>query len=121
MAALTPTGSMQRAGWDGALGGELGEVFGHGPAEGHDGVAPLGGAVGEEGRHLGRDRVGLEALVIEPLGQRAAAQREERAIVVGRQVDAEALGQAPARSEEHTSELWSLMRNSYPVFCLKTN
>src|SRR3546814_4990037 len=28
-------------------------------------------------------------------------------------------GQAPARSEEHTSELQSLMRNSYAVFCLK--
>src|SRR3546814_3297852 len=31
---------------------------------------------------------------------------------------------APARSEEHTSELQSLMRNSYAVFCLtkkKTN
>src|SRR3546814_5904842 len=26
----------------------------------------------------------------------------------------------PARSEEHTSELQSLMRNSYAVFCLKT-
>src|SRR3546814_7423668 len=25
------------------------------------------------------------------------------------------------RSEEHTSELQSLMRNSYPVFCLKNN
>src|SRR3546814_7001351 len=25
----------------------------------------------------------------------------------------------PARSEEHTSELKSLMRNSYAVFCLK--
>src|SRR3546814_1043949 len=29
------------------------------------------------------------------------------------------LGQAPGRSEEHTSELQSLMRNSYAVFCLK--
>src|SRR3546814_5789770 len=28
--------------------------------------------------------------------------------------------QAPDRSEEHTSELQSLMRNSYAVFCLKT-
>src|SRR3546814_6705684 len=28
-------------------------------------------------------------------------------------------GQAPARSEEHTSELQSLMRISYAVFCLK--
>src|SRR3546814_10210391 len=26
---------------------------------------------------------------------------------------------APARSEEHTSELQSLMRNSYAVFCLQ--
>src|SRR3546814_9852476 len=28
-------------------------------------------------------------------------------------------GFAPARSEEHTSELQSLMRTSYAVFCLK--
>src|SRR3546814_3694104 len=28
---------------------------------------------------------------------------------------------APWRSEEHTSELQSLMRNSYAVFCLKKN
>src|SRR3546814_3677479 len=27
----------------------------------------------------------------------------------------------PNRSEEHTSELQSLMRNSYAVFCLKKN
>src|SRR3546814_6792048 len=30
-----------------------------------------------------------------------------------------ALGHCPARSEEHTSELQSLMRISYAVFCLK--
>src|SRR3546814_6528115 len=30
------------------------------------------------------------------------------------------LGALDARSEEHTSELQSLMRNSYAVFCLKT-
>src|SRR3546814_5280662 len=29
--------------------------------------------------------------------------------------------EAPARSEEHTSELQSLMRISYAVFCLKKN
>src|SRR3546814_2128917 len=29
-------------------------------------------------------------------------------------------GDSPARSEEHTSELQSLMRISYAVFCLKT-
>src|SRR3546814_5151392 len=32
-----------------------------------------------------------------------------------------ALSTIPARSEEHTSELQSLMRNSYSVFCLKKN
>src|SRR3546814_9997656 len=30
-----------------------------------------------------------------------------------------ATGSAPSRSEEHTSELQSLMRISYAVFCLK--
>src|SRR3546814_2008148 len=30
-----------------------------------------------------------------------------------------AAGKPPVRSEEHTSELQSLMRNSYAVFCLK--
>src|SRR3546814_2098355 len=29
-------------------------------------------------------------------------------------------GHGPPRSEEHTSELQSLMRNSYAVFCLNT-
>src|SRR3546814_3217671 len=29
------------------------------------------------------------------------------------------LGKSPRRSEEHTSELQSLMRTSYAVFCLK--
>src|SRR3546814_4395205 len=31
------------------------------------------------------------------------------------------IGDAPWRSEEHTSELQSLMRISYAVFCLKKN
>src|SRR3546814_7817038 len=33
--------------------------------------------------------------------------------------DERAADAAPARSEEHTSELQSLMRSSYAVFCLK--
>src|SRR3546814_3912399 len=39
----------------------------------------------------------------------------------GRSRDRHRLAQAPrgGRSEEHTSELQSLMRNSYAVFCLK--
>src|SRR3546814_4723123 len=54
-------------------------------------------------------------------GEEDAAQR-----VAERQAEAalERLGDegrlAPARSEEHTSELQSLMRISYAVFCLKT-
>src|SRR3546814_7802263 len=55
-------------------------------------------------------------------------RQEERRLVVGR-IDLRRLGvelgRLPrvtlrgARSEEHTSELQSLMRNSYAVFCLK--
>src|SRR3546814_3194383 len=36
-------------------------------------------------------------------------------------VDGEDTPAVPGRSEEHTSELQSLMRNSYAVFCLKKN
>src|SRR3546814_8978598 len=39
----------------------------------------------------------------------------------GGQVGCEQRGQQANRSEEHTSELQSLMRISYAVFCLKTN
>src|SRR3546814_397936 len=38
---------------------------------------------------------------------------------VGLEEDLAKLGDAEVRSEEHTSELQSLMRNSYAVFCLK--
>src|SRR3546814_9231339 len=41
-------------------------------------------------------------------------QDEAERIVESRVIDV-----APARSEEHTSELQSLMRHSYAVFCLK--
>src|SRR3546814_2349807 len=47
------------------------------------------------------------------------AQATGRARVVER--DIEQFGRGLARSEEHTSELQSLMRISYAVFCLKTN
>src|SRR3546814_6359501 len=42
-------------------------------------------------------------------------EAEDREKVVG------AAGEAELRSEEHTSELQSLMRISYAVFCLKKN
>src|SRR3546814_10744069 len=51
--------------------------------------------------------------------QENAQHLEEQ--VIDRQVNTEKQRRAPqpCRSEEHTSELPSLMRNSYAVFCLK--
>src|SRR3546814_2853505 len=66
----------------------------------------------EQGQNTGPER-GLR-------GDRAAAQhagqRQQR-----RQGEQQQRGEAVAvvRSEEHTSELQSLMRTSYAVFCLK--
>src|SRR3546814_8432081 len=55
---------------------------------------------------LGVDVAAQPALVL-------AAGHLRRAVAAGH------LGHAADRSEEHTSELQSLMRNSYAVFCLK--
>src|SRR3546814_3088788 len=72
-------------------------------------------------RHLGPvdlQQVGLDVTGREPL-------RVERDHVPGQPVEATSvLGdrdrlEGAVRSEEHTSELQSLMRNSYAVFCLK--
>src|SRR3546814_2929235 len=57
-----------------------------------------------------------------PLGALLARDGEQFGVVVGRQIAREAgIGGflAVPRSEEHTSELQSLMRTSYAVFCLK--
>src|SRR3546814_1040117 len=58
-------------------------------------------------RHLGhrRDVEHLEPRIAQALGKDEARLRPDRV--------------AEARSEEHTSELQSLMRISYAVFCLK--
>src|SRR3546814_7111947 len=52
-----------------------------------------------------------------------AQVRQRLAVAVGVGVDAQGqlagIGEALVRSEEHTSELQSLMRISYAVFCLK--
>src|SRR3546814_8097968 len=54
---------------------------------------------------------------IDVLGVRRRRDRRKH-----RHVDAERLvGHRTTRSEEHTSELQSLMRISYAVFCLKKN
>src|SRR3546814_8725614 len=47
------------------------------------------------------------------------AQRELGRSDLDRQLDVDILEQLEIRSEEHTSELQSLMRSSYAVFCLK--
>src|SRR3546814_2117878 len=62
--------------------------------------------------HL-RDRERLARCPIGSLGQRYLA------FVYGEGLSADGLVEASKRSEEHTSELQSLMRISYAVFCLK--
>src|SRR3546814_3849873 len=66
---------------------------------------------------VGRDMVeavGASAALVQPDGL-CRLQQRVRAVDIG--VD-KRIG-AVDRSEEHTSELQSLMRNSYAVFCLK--
>src|SRR3546814_3585526 len=54
--------------------------------------------------------------VLAPLGQAQARNRPTKA---GGEADSMGGAAATVRSEEHTSELQSLMRISYAVFCLK--
>src|SRR3546814_8120080 len=66
--------------------------------------------------------VGRTALARGRRGDRAAlvgARCGRRLAIPGRSATPAASWRAPLRSEEHTSELQSLMRNSYAVFCLK--
>src|SRR3546814_5858345 len=74
-------------------------------------VAPLGEFDAEQLRRIG-------------LGEKLAFEVEPRRQVVkgvarAREAIDAAMFAAAIRSEEHTSELQSLMRNSYAVFCLK--
>src|SRR3546814_9106825 len=70
---------------------------------GERGAEPVGGArVTHQPRFIDSDRI-MEARACRQHRQRAIGERCR----IGR------------RSEEHTSELQSLMRNSYAVFCLK--
>src|SRR3546814_6226867 len=64
------------------------------------------------GRSLVGDQIGTNAAIVGALGQfghdiRSIAQQADRNRLLA------------GRSEEHTSELQSLMRISYAVFCLK--
>src|SRR3546814_10863586 len=78
--------------------------------------------IGEPGLHvIGR----AGAIVVGPVAQRGGGEVAQRAVVdlgirrgdAGRRVGVADDG--AERSEEHTSELQSLMRISYAVFCLK--
>src|SRR3546814_4389570 len=76
---------------------------------------------GEPDRDFIRDLFELRG-VIEPAAAEFAARRrtDEQLAVMAQALDADrAIDLALARSEEHTSELQSLMRISYAVFCLK--
>src|SRR3546814_4184420 len=82
---------------------------------------------GHDRRHLTALHVGHAALRMEHedvdlLAPRNGVDRRRAGISAGRADDGDmhvTARQEPFRSEEHTSELQSLMRSSYAVFCLK--
>src|SRR3546814_1029028 len=57
--------------------------------------------------HVLRTLEPVRNMELHPRGDMVATQNEDTDLL------------RPTRSEEHTSELQSLMRNSYAVFCLK--
>src|SRR3546814_7993698 len=91
-------------------------------------VADGGGGHGRAGDRVGAQQPGdaggraeLEPASLALLSPRAWLGRDDQRglVVLSRKPSAAKLGH-PERSEEHTSELQSLMRISYFVFCLKT-
>src|SRR3546814_972209 len=60
-----------------------------------------------------------EAPAEQPAAQSAAAEAPQSESLGAGEIIVTASKRAEARSEEHTSELQSLMRISYAVFCLK--
>src|SRR3546814_2089536 len=77
-----------------------------------DGDGDRIGAIDGEGRVVWGDQ--LLAILAEPV-----LKREPGATIIADVKASQALYDRIARSEEHTSELQSLMRISYAVFCLK--
>src|SRR3546814_5225309 len=59
------------------------------------------------------------ATAAQALGSKAFRPQDLADLIEGRLIDAMQSVAARERSEEHTSELQSLMRISYAVFCLK--
>src|SRR3546814_8249167 len=62
---------------------------------------------------------GSRASDLRTISRDARARRDDRRIAPPGDADARRDEAPPPRSEEHTSELQSLMRISYAVFCLK--
>src|SRR3546814_9127288 len=67
-------------------------------------------------RHRDVEHVHIMPILLDEIGQQIAGTIDARARFLERSTDAV---DRPFRSEEHTSELQSLMRISYAVFCLK--
>src|SRR3546814_2268116 len=82
------------------------------PAIHPDAVHHLDHAIGARLDHHARP-FGVRRTVGKPGG--------EPSPIIGRHAIGEIHALCPGRSEEHTSELQSLMRISYAVFCLKQN
>src|SRR3546814_6418924 len=84
---------------------------------GGDVVAAAVGQAGERDRGGGR-RASISDRT-DPSGRRRADRPAGRGVQGAAAVGPDRRGAARIRSEEHTSELQSLMRISYAVFCLK--
>src|SRR3546814_2124056 len=65
------------------------------------------------------DHLGAGAVIVRDIGVAAANEARFEAIADYHANRVRAQSSDPGRSEEHTSELQSLMRISYAVFCLK--
>src|SRR3546814_8137491 len=76
------------------------------------------------GLEIGDDRVGgdeLPEIIAGDVIGGVAVRHDRVAAVASHVLGALAADRHQIRSEEHTSELQSLMRTSYAVFCLKKN
>src|SRR3546814_1650509 len=76
-----------------------------------------GGSASLRGRGRAQDRAAARRSIPEAVHERIWIPRQRPGSALEREPPGEHLEQ---RSEEHTSELQSLMRISYDVFCLKT-
>src|SRR3546814_3693653 len=76
-------------------------------------------AIGAGGDDGAVGRAGLHHLLLDQAGGGAGLNTGPTGHAFGREEVLPLRGGHPGRSEEHTSELQSLMRISYAVFCLK--